>query len=75
MNDYQTWGYTYKKGRGYYEPLLSRDEDEDKGRKLKHILAKQERLAREQYEREHQYGYCPKCHCLIRLNGKCDNCD
>lgn len=74
MNDYQTWGYTYKKGRGYYEPLLSRDEDNEKG-KLAKLLRKQDKEAYRQYVIEHKYGYCPKCHCLIRLNGKCDNCD
>ena len=29
----------------------------------------------EQYELEHKNGYCPKCHMLLPLSGKCDNCD
>lgn len=29
----------------------------------------------QEYRSEHKNGYCPKCHCLLRLNGSCDNCD
>ena len=74
MNDYQTWGYTYRKGRGYYEPLLSNESDDNK-RGIAKLIRRLDKKAQMEYEIEHKNGYCPKCHCLIRLNGKCDNCD
>lgn len=39
------------------------------------MLQRQESKDLQQYELEHKNGYCPKCHMLLPLSGKCDNCD
>lgn len=39
------------------------------------MLRRQEFRDAQQYEHEHKNGYCPKCHMLLPLSGKCDNCD
>ena len=39
------------------------------------MLRRQEYKDSQQYELEHKNGYCPKCHMLLPLSGKCDNCD
>ena len=75
--NYQSWGYTYSKKNGY-KPLINTDDDgeeNERKRRLTTVLRMKEKAEKAQYEMEHQFGYCPKCHCLLRLNGKCDNCD
>lgn len=39
------------------------------------MLRRQEYEDSQRYEFEHKKGYCPKCHMLLPLSGKCDNCD
>lgn len=39
------------------------------------MLRRQEFRDAQQYKLEHKNGYCPKCHMLLPLSGKCDNCD
>lgn len=50
-------------------------EEKQRKRKLIWALRKQREAEAEAYENEHAKGYCPKCHCLLPLNGICNNCD
>lgn len=42
---------------------------------VRKMLEDKEEADNLKYAEEHQNGYCPHCFGLIRLNGKCDNCD
>ncbi len=52
---------------------LGKEKEDDLNRRDKARYFAELKEAREQEERK--FGYCPKCFCLIRMNGKCDNCD
>lgn len=66
-----TWGMTYKKGRGHYEPLVSND-DKASNKKLAMALRMKEREEQERWKLEHAHGYCKKCGMLIPMTGHCD---
>lgn len=42
-------------------------------RKVIFALRMQEVKAKEEYGRTHAHGYCPHCHMLRAMNGKCMN--
>lgn len=44
-------------------------------RRLRFAMLQRDIEARLAYDEEHRGGYCPKCHMLRNLDGKCDNCD
>lgn len=48
------------------------DELKERKRKLMWLRHKQDEEAQRAYVEEHKNGYCPKCHCLLPLNGICD---
>lgn len=71
--NYQSWGLNYNKKFGFEEYDLNKDKEDSS--RIARMLRRKEYAEKMKFEEEHQFGYCPKCHCLIRMNGKCDNCD
>ena len=59
------------------EELSEADKRQLKRQRYATMIARrmQESKDLQQYELEHKNGYCPKCHMLLPLSGKCDNCD
>lgn len=72
---HNTFGLKYNKATRSYEMMDGSDriEDEEAIRRRKKLLQMQEREAKEQYKKDHRFGYCPHCYCLLRYNGLCDN--
>ena len=58
-----------------YIERLDRDEDSERKRRIIKVRFIQDKLLKEIYLDEQSRGYCPRCHCLLPLNGKCDNCN
>lgn len=72
---HNTFGLKYNKATRSYECIDGSDKPFDKEvwLKQKRLLQMQERIAHEEYKRDHQFGYCPHCYSLLRYNGLCDN--
>lgn len=41
-------------------------------RKLAYAMKMRDKEAFVQWQLDHSKGYCPKCHCLLPLTGRCD---
>ena len=58
-----------------YIRRLDMMEEEERKNKIIRGMALRDMILEDEYLDEQSRGYCPKCHCLLPLNGKCDNCD
>lgn len=70
--------YTYITDR-YHKTSRVEIPDDDpvvtQKRKLAYAMRMRDREAQKQWQLDHSKGYCPKCHCLLPLTGRCDNCE
>ena len=67
-----TWYSNHKSNHFRFSTDAEVDEMNDRKRRLRWLRRKQDQEAAEAYKLEHKNGYCPKCHCLLPLNGICD---
>jgi type IV secretory pathway VirD2 relaxase len=61
--------------RIFFEEEISEQENQNRQlakRKLMYAMRKREEEAQNKYNEEHRNGYCPHCHMLIPMSGKCD---
>ena len=49
--------------------------EQDRKRRLRFAMLQRDIEARLAYDEEHRGGYCPNCHMLRNIYGKCDNCN
>lgn len=66
-----TFGMTYNKRKHCYEPIYIEKSAKER-RQIATIISRQDKELKEQYKIDHAKGYCPHCHTLLPLNGKCD---
>lgn len=48
------------------------EEEADHRKRIARVMRWQDKKLKQQYILEHQAGYCPNCHTLLPLSGKCD---
>lgn len=71
-----TFGLVYNNHKHRYVRIGETQFDSMSGaekRKVMFARKMQELKERQEYSRTHAYGYCPHCHMLRAMNGKCMN--
>ena len=66
-----TFGMTYNKRKHCYEPIYIEKSAKER-RQIAIIISRQDKELEERYKIDHAKGYCPHCHMLLPLSGKCD---
>ena len=67
--------YTYITDRWHRTSRVEIPDDDPvvtQKRKLAYAMRMRDREMQEQWQLDHSKGYCPKCHCLLPLTGRCD---
>lgn len=82
MNNYvknsNEYAYYTKNRKTYSYEITIPSEFKDhmiKKFKTRKLIEKLDEEAEKEYELEHKNGYCPKCGCLLAMNGTCPICD
>lgn len=78
VNNSKAYAYYSKNRKTYSYEITIPGEFKDymaKKAKTRNMIRMLDKVAQLEYEEEHKNGYCPKCGCLLAMNGTCPICD
>lgn len=78
VNNSHEYAYYSKNRKTYSYEITIPGEFKDhmiKKFKTRKLIERLDEIAQIEYEEEHKNGYCPKCGCLLAMNGTCPICD